>query len=62
VGRIRKSSIVDNVGSFEEQKSTLAKLKKNGFYVQYVECLLDKLIKLKDEYNKHLEEKSIVQA
>jgi hypothetical protein len=53
---------VDNVGSFEEQKSTLAKLKKNGFDVQYVECLLDKLIKLKDEYNKHLEEKSIVQA
>jgi hypothetical protein len=33
VGRIRKSSIVDNEGSFEEKKSTLAELKKNGFDV-----------------------------
>ena len=44
------------------RKSTLAELKKNGFHVQYVECLLDKLIKLKDEYKKQLEEKSAVQA
>jgi uncharacterized protein (UPF0335 family) len=62
LGRIRKSSIVDNEGSFEKKKSILAELKKNGFDVQYVECLLDKLIKLKDEYNKHLEEKSAVLA
>ena len=45
-----------------KRKSTLAELKKNGFDVQYVECLLDKLIKLKDEYKKQLEEKSAVQA
>jgi chromosome segregation ATPase len=61
VGRIRKSSIADNDGSFQEKKKTLAELKKNGFDVQYIECLLDKLIKLKDQYNKHLEEKSEVQ-
>jgi hypothetical protein len=62
VGRIRKSSIADNEGSFEDKKSTLAELKKNGFDVQYVEWLLIKLIKLKHEYNKHLEGKSTVQA
>ena len=45
-----------------KRKSTLAELNKNGFDVQYVECLLDKLSKLKDEYKKQLEEKSAVQA
>ncbi|KAG0530205.1 hypothetical protein BDA96_05G165400 [Sorghum bicolor] len=61
VETIRKSNIADNDGSFQEKKRTLAEIKKNGFDVQHFECLLNRLIKLKDQYNKHLEEKSEVQ-
>ncbi|XP_012703667.1 DUF724 domain-containing protein 3 [Setaria italica] len=62
VKSIRKSSIADNEGSFEEAKGILAELKTNGFDVQYFETLLDKAIKVKFEYTKHLEEKSAVEA
>ncbi|XP_072146395.1 DUF724 domain-containing protein 3 [Setaria viridis] len=62
VKSIRKSSIADNEGSFEEAKGVLAELKTNGFDVQYFETLLDKAIKVKFEYTKHLEEKSAVVA
>ncbi|CAD6253553.1 unnamed protein product [Miscanthus lutarioriparius] len=61
VRSISKSSIADNEGSFEEEKSTLSALKINGFDVQCFERLLDELIKVKFEYSKHLEEKSAVQ-
>lgn len=61
VETIRKSNIADNDGSFQEKKRTLAEIKKNVFDVQHFECLLNRLIKLKDQYNKHLEEKSEVQ-
>lgn len=62
VGSIWKSNITDNEGSFEEKKSTLAAQKINGFDVQCFERLLDELIKVKFEYSKHLEEKSVVQT
>ncbi|CAN6171416.1 unnamed protein product [Urochloa humidicola] len=62
VNDVGKSSIADNIASFEEKFATLRRLEENGFDVQFLHCSLTKLLEIKRDHISHLTEKDKLKA
>ncbi|TVU24866.1 hypothetical protein EJB05_27328 [Eragrostis curvula] len=62
VKKIKKACIGDSMASFERNKEALDHLEEHGFSVQYLQCSLTELLKIKSAYEKHLKEKEDLNA
>jgi chromosome segregation ATPase len=62
VEAISKSSIADNIASFEEKTTTLRLLEENGFNVEFLRCSLTRLLKIKHDHISYLTEKDQLMA